>query len=1155
MLLAGLFLAGLLFAPGCGRSEPGTNVPPPPEPAVTQMDPAAAARQADSIRQVAAIQVADGLDLDLWASETLLADPIGLTFDQQGRAYVTRTFRQDNSEFDIRGYPQWMISSIALETVEDRRAFLREEFAPERSGQNAWLADLNQDDSHDWRDLAVERERIYRIEDASGDGVADRSRIFIEDFDTEVTDVAGTVLPFQDDVYIGVAPDMWRVRDEDGDGYADVKESISHGYAVHIGFSGHGMSGATVGPDGRIYWSIGDIGFNVVDQDGQRWAYPNQGAVLRAEPDGSGFEVFAHGVRNTHEFVFDKFGNLISVDNDGDHPGESERLVYLVNGSDSGWRSNWQYGKYTDPANNEYKVWMDEEYFKPYFEGQAAHLLPPIANYHSGPAGMAYNPGTALDEHWQDRFFIAEFTGSPARSRIFAFGLEPEGAGFSFGGEEEITRGLLATGMDFGPDGGLYVADWMEGWDTKDQGRIWRLTATGSADEDLQNETATLLAADFSDETPDALIDHLQHPDMRVRMKAQFELAERGAAEALLSAARQTDYQLARLHGLWGLGQIARRDDLGAAEPIVSFLSDSDPEVRAQAAKVLGDVRYAEAADDLILLLGDTAEARVPFFATEALGRIGHGPAVQPILDMLEANDDEDVYLRHAGAIALARIGEAEPLVALEGHSSRAVRLAAVVALRRLQHPGVARFLDDADEYIVTDAARAINDDASIEAALPELAALLGQTPFENEPLIRRAINANLRVGGDEAAARLAAFARSDAPKPLRAEALATLASWPAASVVDRVDGVYRDSLDRDPAVAREALAPVADALLAADAPALQQAAVEAVGRLQYAPALPTLLTLLQQDADREVRIAALRALHEAGYDDIGQATRIAQADADREVRMAALEQIPNLDAPAEQKADLLAAAIESGTTEEQQSALGALGALQDPAAHAVLSSMLDDLEAGAIAPEIQLDLMGAATASGSGDLAGRVERFRASRVGDRQSALTDLAAYREALVGGDVERGAQVVRNHPAAQCMRCHMIDDFGGDVGPELTAIGAQRDREYLLEALVAPSAHIAPGFGTVVLTLKDSTTVSGTLREETPTHLTLVTSAGETQRVAQADVARRRDGPSSMPPMGTVLSRRELRDVVEYLTTLQGFNRRTQAQSDGESHGEN
>ena len=62
--------------------------------------------------------------------------------------------------------------------------------------------------------------------------------------------------------------------------------------------------------------------------------------------------------------------NLISEDNDGDHAGEKERLVYIVNGAHIEWRSNWQYGKYNDPDNNTYKVWMDEKLCMPRFEGR-----------------------------------------------------------------------------------------------------------------------------------------------------------------------------------------------------------------------------------------------------------------------------------------------------------------------------------------------------------------------------------------------------------------------------------------------------------------------------------------------------------------------------------------------------------------------------------------------------------------------------------------------------------------------------------------------------------------------------------------------------------------------------------------------------------------
>src|SRR5690606_28464057 len=385
---------------------------------------------AKTIMESLAIELAPGLTIDLWASDSLAPDPVAMSVDNLGRIYLTRTNRQKNSEFDIRGFRHWTTPSIALQSVEDRRAFLRSTFAPEKSKENEWLKDLNGDGSHDWRDLAVEQEEVWRLTDTDGNGRADMSERILKDFNEEITAVAGGLLVRDEDVFVGVGPDRWGRWETNGDGVLDKKESISHGYAVHIGFSGHGMSGIVEGPDGKIYWGIGDIGANITTSDGRHFKYPNQGIIVRSNPDGSDFEVVAAGLRNTHEFVFDEYGNIISSDNDGDHPGESERLVHIVEGHDAGWRANWQYGKYTDPNNNTYKVWMDEELYKPRWEGQAAYIIPPIVNYHNGPTGMVYNPGTALGSEWLNTFFLVEFVGNPSRSHIWAFRLEPEGASF-----------------------------------------------------------------------------------------------------------------------------------------------------------------------------------------------------------------------------------------------------------------------------------------------------------------------------------------------------------------------------------------------------------------------------------------------------------------------------------------------------------------------------------------------------------------------------------------------------------------------------------------------------------------------------------------------------------------------------------------------------
>lgn len=1117
----------------CQDTSSKENTVEPFEPQVTQLEPDEARQQAREIREQISAQVAEGLELTLWAADELAPDPIALRIDPQGRAYITRTNRQKNSEFDIRGHRDWMTESIALQTVEDRRDFLHRTFAPEKSEENSWLPDLNQDSIHDWRDLAVEEEQVFRIEDKDGDGVAEFSQLFIQDFHTEVTDVAGAVLPFGDDVFLGVAPDMWRLRDTDQDGVADTKESISHGYQVHVGFSGHGMSGLTYGPDGKIYWGIGDIGMNVVAPDGRKWSYPNRGVIVRANPDGSDFEVFAHGVRNTHEFVFDRYGNLISVDNDGDHPGESERVVYIINGSDSGWRINWQFGKYTDPDNNRYKVWMDEEMYKPRWEGQAAYFTPPIVNYHAGPAGMVYNPGTALGEKWQDRFFIAEFTGSPARSSVYAFQLEPKGAGFEFAGEEEVLNGVLVTGLDFGPDGALYAADWLDGWGTKDKGRIWKVDDPSQAGSTQRLDTQKEIQADYSQRSEAELGELLRHDDMRVRLKAQFALAERGDAGAKVfeQAIQSTDHQLARIHGIWGTAQLARQDGkyAGALPPL---LTDDDPEIRAQAAKWIGDIRYAEPAEQLIPLLVDVSD-RVRFFAAEALGRIAYEPAVPLIIQMLEENSDEDLYLRHAGAIALARIGQADPVVALADHPSRALRIAAVVTLRRLEHPGVARFLQDEDEYIVAEAARAINDDYSIKEALPDLARVLKEDRFTSEPLLRRAINANLRVGAPENIEILAGYAgRASAPPAMRAEAIATLGVWAKPSVLDRVDGRHRGPIERDPALVRAVVGPLIEQWLAGKDSDILAAAAKTSGKLQLREASSSLFNLLRSSSEPAVKSAALEAMALLEDDRIGEAMQIALQDADNSVRSTALALLPDQDIAQAEKIALFTEALEKASLREQQTALRALGEMPTAEAQPLLQQLMDRLKAGRLNPGIELELTEVIEKSKSEALQAQLAAYHAARPTD------PLAQYSEALMGGSPRRGWRIFTSHETAQCARCHSLEPGQDGVGPSLAGVGARLSREEILESLVAPSARIAPGFGIVTLTMAGDPEqkMTGILKEETDTHLFLKVGEEEVQKIAKAEVRERQDAPSSMLPVAQLMEKGELRDVVEFLVNL-------------------
>ncbi len=144
--------------------------------------------------------------------------------------------------------------------------------------------------------------------------------------------------------------------------------------------------------------------------------------------------------------------------------------------------------------------------------------------------------------------------------------------------------------------------------------------------------------------------------------------------------------------------------------------------MRAQAARVLGDVRAKQALNGLAKMLSDSSP-RPRFFAAIALGKLGKSQALAPVLEMLRANDNRDPYLRHAGVIALGSCAKPAQLQKLSGDSSAGVRMAALLALRRSERPEATAFLQDSNPAIVLEAARAIND-LPIREALPVLATM-----------------------------------------------------------------------------------------------------------------------------------------------------------------------------------------------------------------------------------------------------------------------------------------------------------------------------------------------------------------------------------------------------------------------------------------------
>jgi putative membrane-bound dehydrogenase-like protein len=129
----------------------------------------------------------------------------------------------------------------------------------------------------------------------------------------------------------------------------------------------------------------------------------------------------------------------------------------------------------------------------------------------------------------------------------------------------------------------------------------------------------------------------------------------------------------------------------------------------------------------------------------------------------------------------------------------------------------------------------------------------------------------------------------------------------------------------------------------------------------------------------------------------------------------------------------------------------------------------------------------------------------------------------------GDAAQGRAVF----ARTCQQCHILFDAGGDVGPNIT--GANRaDLDYLLLNILDPNAVIPDEYKTTVLRTKDGRVLSGVVRKQDDTSLTLAT-ANETVVVPKKDISRSKVQPVSMMPEGLIdaLSETERRDLIAYL----------------------
>lgn len=500
----------------------------------------------DPSNAVQGLEIADGLDVTLSASEPELRSLTNLDVDDRGRVWVC----------DVMNYR--------------RNAGSR-----------------------------PEGDRILILEDSTGDGVMDSVKTYYQGRDI---DSAMGICVLGNQVIVTATPTVWRFTDEDGDDIPDRKEAMF----TEVGQPQHDHSAHSFlfGPDGKLYWNFGNTGQQVKDADGNTVVDIHGRAVVdngqplyggmpfRCDLDGSNFEVLAHNFRNNWETTVDSFGTLWQSDNDDDG-NRGTRINFVMEHGNYGYRD-----ELTGAGWREDRITLEETVPQQHWHLNDPGVVPNMLQTGAGsPSGICFYEGRLLPQRFWDQIIHCD----PGPNVVRAYLTESDGAGYNASIEPLVTgtadKWFRPADVCVAPDGSLFVSDWYDPGvgghrqgDT-DKGRLFRIAPPG----------VEYRVPKFDYATPAGAALALRNPCLSVRYKAWMSLNEMGrnAEQALLELYDDPNPRI-QARALWLLGKIEGRGEFY----VNKALADDNPDIRITAirlAKQLGltpSVAFPEAAND-----------------------------------------------------------------------------------------------------------------------------------------------------------------------------------------------------------------------------------------------------------------------------------------------------------------------------------------------------------------------------------------------------------------------------------------------------------------------------------------------------------------------------------------------------------------------------
>jgi len=955
--------------------------------------------------------VAPGFEVNLFAADPLLAKPIQMNWDPQGRLWVA------TSEL----YPQI------------------------KPGEKA-------------------NDKIIILEDTNGDGKADRTTVFADGLL-----IPTGIEPGDGGAYVANSTELVHLSASKPGEKADRRKVLLSGFGTED--THHILHTFRWGPDQSLYFNQSIyIHSHIETPDGVKRL--NGGGIWRYKPDTHQLDVFVRGFVNSWGHAFDRWGQSLITD-----------------------------GAYGEGINHGIP---GASYVTAVGATRILHGMNPGSPKHCGLEVMS---GRHLPDDWQGDVLTNDFRGH----RVCRFKLSDDGSTFASREMPELIKTNHAAfrpiDVKMGPDGAIYIADWYNPIiqhgevDFRDprrdhtHGRIWRVTAKGRP---------LVKKPELVNAKTEELLEHLKDPEDWTRQQAKRVLKERGNVKEILPL----------------------------LESWIKSLDATDPGVdhhRLEADWLIASLKASSAGytkrmgmliSDLYIPLSNSSD----FHARAAAIRL-HGQWDWSVSKLPLKLDDSHPRVRLEALLALAD-------VQYQGSAAEA-------ALKALDKP-----MDRTLDYALWLTVRELEP-----YWMPEFKA--GKLTFGGDPKkIAFVLNA---VGGADAVKPLVSLIESGKLTKENQQALWLLLAQiggpaelekvlkhcaDAAKTTDDQRNALVVAVEESVRLRKVAKPGSVDSLLEmmpqGSRPAAK-AAMRLVGLWKHEPLRASLAATLKPESPDDEWAAAFEAVALFGDEKANQTLRDAATKPENRpaIRRAATAALVSLDAPAAAKitVDLLPSTESSAPVDDLFAAF-----LRQKAGPAALAKAL----AGKTVPA-DVAKTGLRVLRTSGQQvpalvealtkAGNLQAQAKEPTADEVKALTTAA-----MTTGDAVRGEAVFRRKDL-QCLACHGIGGAGGQVGPDLTSIGASAQPDYLVESLRIPNKAVKEGYHALRVVTSNDKVYLGIKVRETKDELVLRTPEDKEISIPTKDIDDKQPTRSLMPDaIVDSLTKQEFSDLVKFMSEL-------------------